>query len=192
MSVIPRTADVATRRLSRGYLIGTALLPALALAVLALALQIRFDASPSGASVGHPAPEFAVTDLDGNPIRLSEMRGRPVIVNFWASWCVPCLEEFPRLRAAVAEHADADLAVIGIVFQDQWSSAQAYVEHMGATWPAAMDPGGRVARAYGVFGPPQTVFIGRDGVVRAQQFGPFDSQSLERHLAQILPDEPSR
>ncbi|MDQ3881191.1 MAG: TlpA family protein disulfide reductase, partial [Chloroflexota bacterium] len=103
-------------------------------------------------------------------------------------WCVPCLEEFPRLRAALDEHGAAGLAVIGIVYQDEWSNAREYMAAMDARWPAVMDPDGLVAGSYGVLGPPQTVFIDRSGIVRAQQFGPFSADALDRHLARILPE----
>ena len=191
MSGLPLVHGGPATRLPRRYLVVAAAVPLAVLLVLALLFAVRFPAAAGGASVGVPAPELALTDLDGNPIELSALRGRPVVVNFWASWCVPCLEEFPHLRAAMNEHANADLAVIGVVYQDRWASARDYMEHMGATWPAAMDPGGRVASAYGVHGPPETVFIDRDGIVRAHQFGAFDEASLERHLATILPEEAS-
>ena len=145
----------------------------------------------SGAQVGRPAPDFALADLSGEPIRLADLRGRPVVVNFWGSWCPPCVEEFPRLANAVDEHADDGLVVIGIVYQDRFTSARDFMESFGATWPAAMDPGGRVAAAYGIYGAPETFFIDRDGIVAARQIGPFTEDSLERHLARILPEASS-
>ena len=193
MSALPRAAAgrVPATRLPRGYLVVAGLLPVAVLLGLAFAVAFVRPSATTGASVGSVAPELALTDLDGNPVRLSDLRGRPVVVNFWASWCVPCLEEFPHLREAQATHADAGLAIIGVVYQDEWSSARDYMAHMDATWPAAMDPGGRAAAAYGVYGPPESIFIDRDGIVRAHQFGAFDADALERHLATILPEEPS-
>ena len=192
MSALPRAVDGApAARLPRRYLAAAAIVPLVALLALALVLGLRSPSTPVGASVGAVAPELALADLEGNPVRLSDLRGRPVVVNFWASWCVPCLEEFPHLRAAQASHADSGLAIIGVVYQDEWSSARDYMAHMDATWPAAMDPGGRAAAAYGVYGPPESIFIDRDGVVRAHQFGAFDAEALERHLATILPEDPS-
>jgi cytochrome c biogenesis protein CcmG/thiol:disulfide interchange protein DsbE len=187
VTAVARPAALPATRLPRGYLAGAAVAPVVVALLLAALVGAR-QAAPDAASVGRPAPDFTLTDLRGSPVSLSELRGRPVIVNFWASWCIPCLEEFPRLRAALDAHRDDDLAVIGVVYQDQWSTARAYMDTMRATWPAAMDPGGRVAASYGVYGPPQTAFIDRSGIVRAQQFGPFDTESLDRHLARILPE----
>lgn len=180
----PATSD------AHGRLVAAVLLPVVALAVVGLFLAMRGDASQGpGATVGEPAPDFALVDLSGGPLRLSELRGRPVVVNFWGSWCPPCVEEFPRLARAVDEHSDEGLTVIGVVYQDRYTSARDFMEGFGATWPAAMDPGGRVASEYGIYGAPETFFIDRDGVVAARQIGPFSEEALDRHLARILPDD---
>ncbi|HEX9738536.1 MAG TPA: TlpA disulfide reductase family protein, partial [Candidatus Limnocylindria bacterium] len=90
--------------------------------------------------VGDRAPDFALADLDGEPVRLADYVGRPVIVNFWASWCLPaCAEEFPILAEALEVHADIGLAVIGIVYRDRSEAARAFGEQLGATWPLVMD-----------------------------------------------------
>ena len=135
--------------------------------------------------VGDRAPDFSLADLDGEPIRLADFAGRPVIVNFWASWCVPCVEEFPILAQAIEEHADIGLAVIGIVYRDRSEAARAFADELHATWPLAMDPDERVARAYGVFGPPESWLIGPDGTVVSRHIGPFTADELAEALAQI-------
>jgi cytochrome c biogenesis protein CcmG/thiol:disulfide interchange protein DsbE len=171
--------------LPRQWRVVGAVLPLLLLAGWG-ALLLAQRATPSGVHVGAPAPEFAMTDLDGNPLRLGDLRGRPVIVNFWASWCGPCVEEFPLLRAAAAEHREHGLAVVGIVFRDNSEAARSFMARMGATWPAAMDPGEVVADSFGIFGPPETFFIDSDGVVRGRQIGQLTASGLEQHLAQTF------
>lgn len=136
--------------------------------------------------MGDVAPDFTLTDLDGRPVRLADLAGRPVVVNFWASWCGPCVEEFPLLRDAAADHADEGLAVVGIVYNDRPAAAREFIERHGGTWTAAMDPGGTVAAAYGILGPPETYFIGRDGVIVARQIGQISEASLADKLAAIL------
>jgi cytochrome c biogenesis protein CcmG/thiol:disulfide interchange protein DsbE len=130
-----------------------------------------------------------VADLDGNPIRLADLRGRPVIVNFWASWCGPCVEEFPLLEAAAQRHRADGLALVGIVFRDNSEAARAFMQRMGAGWPAAMDPGEDIAERYGIYGPPETFFIDPEGVVAARQIGPLSQADLDRHLTSILTKE---
>jgi cytochrome c biogenesis protein CcmG/thiol:disulfide interchange protein DsbE len=182
-----RAAERLGTRLPRAWLVLAALLPLILLAGW-MALNLARDPR-SGASIGSQAPEFAVADLDGNPIRLADLRGRPVIVNFWASWCGPCVDEFPLLNEAAARHRGDGLAMVGIVFRDNSEAARAFMRRMGAGWPAAMDPGEEIAERYGIYGPPETFFIDPDGVVAARQIGPLSRSDLERHLSSILTKE---
>jgi cytochrome c biogenesis protein CcmG/thiol:disulfide interchange protein DsbE len=139
--------------------------------------------------VGDRAPDFALADLDGEPVRLADYVGRPVLVNFWASWCLPaCAEEFPVLAEALDANADIGLAVIGIVYRDRSEAARAFGEQLGATWPLVMDPGERVARAYGVFGPPESWLVGPDGVVVSRHIGPFTAEELAAELVHLATD----
>jgi cytochrome c biogenesis protein CcmG/thiol:disulfide interchange protein DsbE len=167
-----------------------AVLPLLLLAGWA-ALLLGQSGAPAGAArVGQAAPDFAMADLDGNPLRLSDLRGRPVIVNFWASWCGPCVEEFPLLQAAAAQHRADGLAVVGIVYHDNSEAARAFMARLGASWPAAMDPGDQVAQSFGIYGPPETFFIDRNGVVRGRQIGQLTGADLDRQLALALANSP--
>ena len=138
--------------------------------------------------VGDRAPDFALADLDGEPVRLADYVGRPVLLNFWASWCLPCVEEFPILAEALEVHADIGLAVIGIVYRDRSEAARAFGEQLGATWPLVMDPGERVARAYGVFGPPESWLIGPDGTLISRHIGPFTAEELAAELVHLATD----
>jgi cytochrome c biogenesis protein CcmG, thiol:disulfide interchange protein DsbE len=176
------------RLLPRRLLVVAAILPLVLLALLGVVLLARAPiASPT--AVGAVAPDFSLADLDGNPLHLAELRGRPVVVNFWASWCGPCVEEFPLLREAAARHAADGLVVVGIVYQDRSEAARDFMARNGATWASAMDPGERVASAYGILGPPETFFIGRDGTIVARQFGQFSASSLDDKLAAIIHEE---
>ena len=173
------------RRLPLRHLVVAATLPLVLLMLAGAIFMLRGPMGP-GASVGATAPDFTLADLDGNPVRLADLRGRPVVLNFWASWCGPCVEEFPLLRDAAAAHAGDDLAVVGVVFGDRSEAARDFMSRHSATWPAAMDPAGRVASAYGILGPPETFFIGRDGTIVARQIGQFSAASLDENLAAII------
>ena len=174
---------IGARRLPLAYLVGAAVLPLILMGLLAWRL-LSSGAAPIG--IGSQAPDFALADLDGNPVRLADLQGRPVIVNFWASWCAPCVEEFPLLQQAVSKHAVDGLAIVGIVVQDRSEAARAFMQRMDARWPAAMDPNGDVARAYGLYAPPESFFIDRDGVVAGQQIGQLTQADLDRQLQAIL------
>ena len=135
---------------------------------------------------GKPAPPFDLLDLQGQRVRLSDYAGRPLIVNFWASWCIPCQQEFPLYRNTLAEYAAQGLEVLGVVYQDTATRARAFMTSHDATWPALLDPGGKVAAAYGVLGIPMSFFVDRHGVVRAVSYGPPPAQALLQDLGQIL------
>ena len=137
--------------------------------------------------VGKPAPVIELQDDQGRTVRLADYRGRPVIVNFWASWCTPCRAEFPLLRSAREAHAADGLEVLGIVYKDTEDSARAFMTAQGAAWPMLLDDGGRVAAAYGVLGIPQSFWVDGSGIVRQVSFGPPPSGSLDALLASILP-----
>jgi cytochrome c biogenesis protein CcmG/thiol:disulfide interchange protein DsbE len=176
------------RRLPLRHLVVAAVLPLLLLALVAAGLLLR-GTGVSPTAIGRPAPDFSLTDLDGNQIHLADLRGRPVIVNFWASWCMPCVEEFPLLREAAERHEAGGLVVIGIVYRDRSEAARAFMARNGGTWAAAMDPDERVAEAYGILGPPETFFIGRDGKIVARQLGQFTAASLDEKVAAIIGEE---
>jgi cytochrome c biogenesis protein CcmG/thiol:disulfide interchange protein DsbE len=136
--------------------------------------------------IGQPMPSFALTTLDGQPLDSASLRGKPVLLNFWASWCGPCVEEFPLLKRALAEHADDRLAVVGIVYQDNSESARAFLaRHGDGGWPSLTDADSRTALNFGVTGPPETYFVDANGVVRAKQIGPLDTRTLNAKLAEI-------
>ncbi len=173
------------RRLGLRHLVLAALLPIILLALLIVALLAR-GTGTSPTAIGNVAPDFSVIDLDGNAIHLDDLHGRPVIVNFWASWCIPCVEEFPLLRDAQARHAGDGLVVVGIVYQDRTQAARDFMANNGATWAAAADPDGRVAEAYGILAPPETFFIGRDGRIAARVLGQFTAATLDDKVAAIM------
>ena len=112
-----------------------------------------------------------------------------MIVNFWASYCASCVEEFPLLKSALADHKIDGLAVVGIVFQDRSEAARSFMSRMQATWPAAMDTTGDVAQSYGVFAPPESFFIDRDGRIAGLQIGELTRTDLARQLATIVGKE---
>lgn len=179
---------VDLRRLPRRVLVLAAVLPLLLVVLIGAALYAggRFG---SRTAIGSVAPDFSLVDLDGNEVHLAELRGRPVIVNFWASWCGPCVEEFPLLREAAEENVGEGLVVLGIVYQDRSESARAFMQDNGGSWQALIDPDQRVASAYNIFAPPETFFIGRDGRIVGRHFGQFTAETLETKVAAIMDEE---
>lgn len=139
-------------------------------------------------TVGHPAPAFDLERLDGTGrLSLAQYAGKVVVLNFWASWCIPCKEENPALAAVYERYRTSDATLIGIVYQDSPQAAREYTERMGNTWPSVLDEDGRIAIAYGVFGIPETFFIGTDGVIAGRHIGPIDERTLINGIEALRP-----
>lgn len=135
---------------------------------------------------GRPAPAFAGTTLDGDALALADLRGRPVIVNFWGPSCVPCRDEFPLFLAKLAEHEPDGLAIVGILMFDPPAPARDFIADFGATWPTIDDPDGTIRTAYRAVARPQTYFIDRDGILREIQIGELTDADFERLYASIF------
>jgi len=149
---------------------------------LALTLTLAFRRDPHDirtGTVGKPAPSFALPSLaDGAVISLDQYKGKIVVLNFWSSWCIPCKEENPALADTWERYRGTDGVLIGIVIQDTTAAARDYTARLGNSWPSAVDDSGQVALGYGVFGPPETYFIGADGVIAGRHIGPIDERTL--------------
>ena len=169
-----------------------------ALAVVALAIGVaavlgsRIQQDPTlvdSPLIGRAAPDLTLPDLEGSgAVSLSELRGQIVVVNFWASWCVPCRSEHPVLVAANDAYRDAGVTFVGVDFQDQQSSAVAFLDELGRGegYRYVTDPDSRAAVEFGVYGVPETFFIDRTGTIVAKITGESDSRLLAEVLDAIL------
>lgn len=156
------------------------------------ALAYGFTRTAGGASgfaapqLGRPAPDFRLETLDGSSVALSGLTGRPVVINFWASYCIPCRDEAPLLEDAQIRYGGAGLAVLGVVFQDDTGAAAAFMEQFGLTYPGLLDPNGQTAIDYGVRGIPETFVVDRDGTVARVFIGPLEVGSFRAAIEAIL------
>ncbi|MBI1885362.1 MAG: TlpA family protein disulfide reductase [Chloroflexi bacterium] len=133
-------------------------------------VRAGFDVGPEE---GKLAPNFLLPTLDGGELRLSRLRGKPVVLNFWATWCSPCRREIPQLVDAYDRFRDQGLAVVGVNLQEDRDTIQDYSDDFGMDFPIPIDHSGDVGREYRLLGLPTTYFIDRDGVVRSVYRGPF-------------------
>jgi cytochrome c biogenesis protein CcmG/thiol:disulfide interchange protein DsbE len=153
--------------------------------VLSFAVLARPGPVSPGIEKGRPVPDVAGATLDGTAFHLADLRGRPVIVNFWGPSCIPCRTEFPLLKAKLAEHAAIGLAIVGVLTDDPPAPASDFVRDFGATWPTVIDPDRSIKAAWRVAARPQTFFVDRTGILRSIQVGELTDADFERQLALV-------
>ena len=174
--------------------------PILALFAFGMTIDQRIVPSPLA---GGEAPDFALVPLDAETaelesasedslvVRLSDHVGEVVVVNFWASWCLPCREEHVPLSRVADAYRERGVTFYGILYNDTPANARRWLEEMGGqSYPTLLDPGSRTAIDYGLYGVPETFFIGRDGRVAYKHFGPVTERLLIDQLERLLADGP--
>jgi cytochrome c biogenesis protein CcmG/thiol:disulfide interchange protein DsbE len=134
--------------------------------------------------IGRPAPPFTLPLMDGGEMKLEDLRGKVVFLNFWASWCPPCRAEARLLEASWKRHRGEDVAFLGINMQDREEAARAFLREFGITYTNGIDAGNRVAIGYGVWGIPETFFIDRNGRITYKHIGALDAELIHTKLVE--------
>lgn len=155
--------------------LGTALM-------VSLAWGLQHAALSSPHLLGHTAPDLAIQQLDGRNVGVRQLRGQPVVVNFWASWCGPCAQEQPILSDA--SRARPDIAFVGADMQDTTAGILSFEQRHPHTYPVGPIVSGSY-HDYGVIGPPVTIFINAGGLVAASFAGPLDATTLDHYMSLI-------
>jgi peroxiredoxin len=147
------------------------------------------SAAPPSPRQGFAAPDFTLETLDGSLLTLSELRGRPVMLNLWASWCLPCRVEMPAIERVYQRHREDGLVVVGlnVTSQDSETAARAFVQEFGLTFPIVLDRDGAASARYELMGLPSTYFIDRDGIIRQVIIGgPMSEAVMLSHVQDLL------
>lgn len=186
--------DVGTKK--RNLIIIAAALPVAALFALLGWSVVQRDGMPGGFGVNdtfgeasienRPAPDFTAQTVHGETVRLSDMKGRVVMLDFWTSWCPPCRREAPALAEVYREYQGNNVEFVGVAIWDDPEDVKEYVESFGLTYPNLVDARGRIGMSYGVIGIPEKFFVGPDGNLVRKFVGPIDSETLRDALDELL------
>ena len=165
----------------RVLIVGLAVvIPLLAILVLNIGRDPKALASPM---IGRTAPVFTLPPVDGGaPVSLAALRGKPVVINFWATWCVPCYEEHGVLVDA-ARREGGGAHFLGVVYEDDADRVKDFLERQGKAYPSLLDDDGKAAMSYGVYGVPETFFVDAEGKIASKFTGPLTPSVLAEHLA---------
>jgi cytochrome c biogenesis protein CcmG/thiol:disulfide interchange protein DsbE len=142
---------------------------------------------------GFQAPDFELNTMQGGSLQLSTLRGKPVLLSLWASWCPPCKAEMPAFEKVYRQYADQGFTVVAVNAsnQDSLEDAQAFVQANGLTFPILLDTDGRVSQLYDLRSLPTSFFIGRDGIIREVVVGgPISEVGLQIRIEQLMKETP--
>jgi cytochrome c biogenesis protein CcmG/thiol:disulfide interchange protein DsbE len=135
---------------------------------------------------GKPAPAFALEKLEGGgKVKLDQLRGRPVVINFWATWCGPCKIEHPVLDWGYRQYG-SQAQFLGVVFEDTVETSKAYLRDHPTAFPQLVDPRSQTAVDYGVAGVPETYFVDAQGVIRGKYVGPLSPELLSARIKDLV------
>ncbi|MEE8374213.1 MAG: TlpA disulfide reductase family protein [Dehalococcoidia bacterium] len=136
--------------------------------------------------VGHPAPDFVLEDLDGNLVRLSDFRGKVVLINFWTTWCPACRIEMPEIEAVHQEYKDKGVVVLGVDPLEDEGTIRRYIQQGGFSWTILLDITGEVARDYEITAIPTSFFLDTEGIIRVVNVGDMTREAMEGMLTEAM------
>ena len=143
---------------------------------------------PTGVSIGNLAPDFQLQTLTGDNISLSGLRGKPVLINFWATWCPPCKAEMPYLQQVHDSWSAKGLVLLAVDIGENSATVEKFMTELNLSMTVPMDTDRKVAKAYGITAIPTTFLIDKDGIIRQKVLGAFPSvEAIEKELSKIMP-----
>ena len=197
----PARPDTTAARIGRfaiGSLFGVAFI-AMCFAMLTAALKgpdtikvvgvnggnfgLRGQAPTERLKAGDPAPDFVLAQLGGDPVQLSKLQGKTVLVNFWATWCDPCKEEMPAIQQFYQKYKDQNVVVLAVSMKDSEEAVKSYFKDNNLSMPVLLDGTGEVPGGYRATGVPESFFVDKTGHVQAFSIGIMDDKQLEKNLA---------
>lgn len=183
--VVINFMEEAPEKARRGLRLGSIVLIVgilLAVIVVGVTLARRNLSQPTSG----PAPDFTMTTFDGSPFRLSDQRGKVVIVNFWASWCGPCRDEAPILQSVWERYRDRGVVLVGVAYLDSDPDSRAFIEEFGITYPNGPDVATRISDQYRIQGVPETFVVDQNGDIARFIIAPVQPGQLDAIVDELL------
>jgi peroxiredoxin len=153
--------------------------------LLALFLAACSGAQPA-ARLGSPAPDFTLQSADGSTVRLADLKGKPVFINFWATWCGPCREEMPAMQDLYEQYRDQGLVILAVDMEEDLRLVRRWIDQGGYTFTFVLDSEGEQVKRYNVNASPTSYFVGRDGVIRDLKLGALSRDEMRAKVEKLL------
>lgn len=183
--VINKQKSIGARKMkNRRYI--TRLLVLIGISItLGYTFYTSFAGQKEAVTVGELAPNFVLKDLDGNEIELKELRGKGVFLNFWATYCPPCIDEMPYMENSYQKYQDEGIEILAVNVDEQRIRIEKFINSMGLTYPILLDPGSQVNQLYGVRALPVTFLIDENGFVIERRVGGLTEEMVDDYVKQI-------
>lgn len=156
------------------------------IALLVVSLMVTPGCSSTGLKAGNTAPDFNLIDIYGNQIRLSDMRGKVVFLNFWETHCPTCVAEMPDMETLYQKYKDQDVVIIGVNLREGQNTVRQFVEQKGYSWTFVLDKTGEVSYEYEIKRTPTSFFLDKEGIIRAVKVGPMSIETMESNLVKAI------
>jgi len=156
------------------------------LSAVLLGLWLAACGAPAAARLGSPAPDFTLQTVDGTSVQLAQFKGKPVWINFWATWCVPCREEMPAMQELYDQYRDQGLVILAVNMEEDAPTVRRWIESGGYTFTFVLDDQGQQVKRYNVTAAPTSYFVGRDGIIRDQKLGQISRDEMVAKLDKLL------
>lgn len=182
----PTRSGLATLAILAIALIGLLVLTGCELSSMDIEAAGQGSNDAVGIKVGEVAPDFTLTDLDGNQVSLSDLRGKTVLINFWATWCPPCRKEMPDIESLYQQYRDQDFVVLGVDIAESADNVRRFVKKGGFSWTFVIDSDYTTSVNYRIRAIPSSFFVDEEGVVKAAHVGYMNKRTMEDYLAQTI------
>jgi cytochrome c biogenesis protein CcmG, thiol:disulfide interchange protein DsbE len=155
-------------------------------AALLLLLSLTACGPAPAARLGSPAPDFTLNTVDGATVQLAQLKGKPVWINFWATWCVPCREEMPAMQELYEQYRDQGLVILAVNMEEDSATVRRWIDSGGYAFTFVLDSNGQQVKRYNVTAAPTSYFVGRDGVIHDQKLGQISRTEMVSKLDKLL------